>query len=226
MAKFDAPQYLQLNKGGAMARLSILKMQTSEHNDKRPPSTRRASWRKAREYGFDNWADAYAAMHRGTDTDGANVWVTHCGEYFRDEQDAHDVLRDLHRGWFTDTMQDEKAIGIIARLPHGRFLAGYRWTSNDERVYFGDVHTDADEAAHAADGHAEAFAEMAREDAERWDEARDLETAIEDSLMRLRECIALRHRECMFYIRDEARECIELIRTNRERLSREFADCR
>ena len=73
-------------------------------------------------------------------------------------------------GWYTDSYQDETAVGIIASLPHGRFIAGYRWTSNDERVYFGEVFANEDDAARMADEHARVFAENCRDSEEIEDE--------------------------------------------------------
>lgn len=97
------------------------------------------------------------------------IWSTHNGPEFRDERDAHDVIRLRHTGWFTDIHCDESAVGIVARLTHGRFIAGYRWMMNGERVYFPEVFTDEEEAARMADSHAEAFADLSREDSERFD---------------------------------------------------------
>jgi nicotinamide mononucleotide adenylyltransferase len=124
------------------------------------------------------------------------IWCCHDGEQFRNERDAHDIVRSLPQGWYTDD-ERETAIGIVAGLPHGRFLAGYRWTSNDERVYFGEIFDDErvyfgeifddeDNAARAADGHAEAFAEVEREYSERWSAAQRLQDDIEEETERLR----------------------------------------
>lgn len=97
------------------------------------------------------------------------IWSTHNGPEFRDERDAHDILNPRHTGRYPDIHGDESAIGIVARLTHGRFIAGYHWMMNGERVYFPEVFTDENDAARAADGHAEHFAESAREDSERFD---------------------------------------------------------
>lgn len=214
--KSEAPQYLQLNKGGSVARMACLQMRAHEHNQPRPPSQAQ-DWRKARSWGFHNWASAYAALSGGTN-DGDAVWVTHCGEYFRNEVDAHDVLSNLHHGWFTDVDQRDTAIGIVASLSHGRFIAGYRWTSNDERVYFGQVYDDQKDAAHAADSHAECFADVAREDDEKYNAQALRRIDYDDALTRLRECIALRHHECMSYVRSEVSELIETMREIRDEL--------
>lgn len=47
-------------------------------------------------------------------------------------------------------------------------MAGYQWTSNGERVYFDGIHDDERDAALRADEHARVFAELAREDDERF----------------------------------------------------------
>ena len=97
---------------------------------------------------------------------GIGQWYTHSGEQFRNERDACEVLRMRHTGWFTDNYQDDTAVGIVASLTHGRYIAGYRWTSNDERVYFDDVFTNEDDAARMADEHARVFAENCRDSEE------------------------------------------------------------
>ncbi len=166
-----------------------------------------------------------SALQSGTN-EGEPIWYCHSGAQFRNEVDADDVedVRINHTGWFTDVDCDEKAIGIVASLPHGRFLAGYRWTSNDERVYYGEIYTDRKDAAHAADSLAETFADTAREDDEKFQAARELEDENETAFNRLRECIALRNSPCFEYVRNEIIELTEKIRSNRDRLKNEFGD--
>lgn len=153
------------------------------------------------------------------------------------EQYCDEVSRGIrHTGWFTnadgETFRDGsgKARGIVVTLPtrpgfpDGVFLAGYYWGDNCERVVWPDCFNDADDCARTADGYAETFAEKEREYQTIWREARDVEDENENAFTRLRECIALRNRACMNYVRDEIRELCETIRTNRERLAGEFAD--
>src|SRR5215208_2474779 len=158
----STPDYLRLCKGGTyfrMLRLRDRALQTSSdvHLRTLAPSLQKQTWREARSWGFHNWEKAHGTLDQGKQKDGSPIWYTHTGEYFRNELDAHDIVRSLPRGWFTDTDCSETAIGIVAALPHGRFLAGYRWTSNGERVYFPEVFTDAEDAASAADTYAEDF---------------------------------------------------------------------
>lgn len=127
------------------------------------------TWRDVRAYRLDNWAGAFGVLSGGRD-----VWYSHLGEYFRDERDAPSIARSTALGWYTDEDGCETAVGIVARLPHGRFLAGYRWTANDERVYFPGVFDDERDAALMADEHARVFAEHAR-DAELEDRERERE---------------------------------------------------
>lgn len=153
------------------------------------------------------------------------------------EQWCDEVARSInHTGWFTnpdgETYRDGsgKARGIVVTLPvrpsfpDGVFLAGYVYGDSGERVVWPDCFNDADDCARTADGYAETFAEKEREHSIKWQEARDVENENENALQRLRECIALRNRACMDYIRDEIRELCETIRTNRVRLAGEFAD--
>ena len=157
--------------------------------------------------------------------DKTPVWYGLHGPYFRDERFADEVqdAHIRHKGWYTDgRFCSDTARGIIGRLTHGRFIAGYYLSMNDERVYFPGVFDDETEAARMADEHAQVIGEQECEHAERFDAAQQLESKIEDSLQRLRECFVLRHRECMGYVRDELRELIETIRDSRDTLANEF----
>lgn len=216
-------QAYQLRKGGTPARMAILRMIAADSVNNRNPYTRLqpGDWRGARSYTLKSYADACAhGLYAGAD----GTWHTHGEDHFRNERDAGDVVRLGHSGYYTDVYQDGLAIGIVASLPHGRFIAGYRWSDNDERVWYPAVFADEEDAAQMADEHARVFAEMAREDNEKAQAAIQLADETEDALTRLRECLALRHRACMAYVRDEARELMEKIRANRARLAGEFAD--
>lgn len=163
------------------------------------------------------------------------VFYCHC-PYGHTEEWAHEIVRLGHTGWFTQadgtTYKDGTGLarGIVLSLPpmpgypEGRFLAGYWWGDNDERVIYPELYSDKEEAARAADSHAERWAAIARDDNEKFEAARTLENDIEDGLARLRECLVLRHRACMAYVRDEARELCESIRTMRETLRTDYAD--
>lgn len=225
IAQSTTAQAYQLRKGGARARLAILRMIAADSVNNFNPHTRHdpADWRAARDWKLSSWESAYGVLSRGSQS-GAVVWYSHAGEVFREERDAGDIVGARSAPcWHTDTDGRETAYGIVARLPHGRFLAGYRWDSNDERVYFPGVFTDETDAAYMASEHARVFADVAREDSERFEAAQALETGIEENLRRLRECIALRHRECMGYVREEVAELCESIRTARETLRTDFA---
>lgn len=161
----------------------------------------------------------------GTDGHKTPVWYCHTGPQFRGERFADDCDRGpSHQGWFSDTDYCEKVRGIVGRLTHGRFIAGYHWSNNGERVYFPEVFGDEGEAANMADEHARAYAETCMEDSQMQDAVRNLETEIEDSFQRLRECLVLRHKACMHYVRDEISELIETIRDKRNTLKNDFTD--
>lgn len=186
-----------------------------------------STWQSQRRYGFGAWRAAYGDLDTGRDGDRA-IWYTHIGPYFRDEQFADELLDLRHRGWLTnaegETYKDGSGVarGIVARLPHGRFLVGYWWGDNNERVYYPELYNDTDEAARAADRYAERFAEVVREHDQRWHEARQCEEAEESAVRRLRECLALRHRDCMSYVRAEAHQLVKTIRSRRHQLATEF----
>jgi hypothetical protein len=122
------------------------------------------------------------------------VWATFADPGpFRDERTASEVLPLDHRGWFTDD-DDATAEGIVARLPHGRFLAGYVWHDNGERVYFPRVFDDERDAARMADEHALVFAESSREDSARFDAMTLAEFDVENKTLEVEKSFALRHR--------------------------------
>jgi hypothetical protein len=149
--------------------------------------------------------------------DKTPIWCAfHVKGYFRDIRNCHDIIKRLPRGWYTDIHADETAVGIVARISHGRFLAGYRWTSNDEYVIFPGVFDNEDDAAHAANGHAECFAESSREDSERFDRMSKAEIDADEALEALQDVRALRRmgrRDS-----DDVREAIEALREAREAL--------
>lgn len=224
-------QAYQLKKGGTRARLAILRMIAADSAKNANPHTRLEGaheWRKARSYTLGNYQVAYCSdLNSGFEGEGftrSAVWYSHTGPNFRDEMYCHEVEGEIdHTGWFTDTFQDSMARGIVARLTHGRFIAGYEWDSNGERVYFDAVHDNERDAALMADEHARVFAESAREHDEKYQAAKKIEENIEGAFVRLRECLALRHKKCMSYIRDEALTRVNEIRHLREQLSTEYA---
>ena len=168
IARSTTIQAYQLRKGGTPARMAILRMITADSVNNRNESTRlqAGDWRGARNWTMKSYAAAYCSgINQGFDGESP-IWYSHGGEQFRNERDACEVLRMRHTGWFTDSYQDDTAVGIVASLTHGRYIAGYRWTSNDERVYFDDVFTNEDDAARMADEHARVFAENCRDSEE------------------------------------------------------------
>lgn len=212
----------------APRRLALMRQAFANHATKYPhcpEHVKPKTWRDVRAYTLNSWRAAFCAgLNPGFNGD-TPVWYSHNdGPQFRDERLATDILGSDHTGYYTDTDYSETARGIVARLTHGRFIAGYEWSSNGERVYFAEVFDDEREAARSADRQAEIFADQSREDSAKYYAARDLETSIEDALHRLRECMALRHKKCMTYVRDEITEICATIRECRETLRTEYSD--
>lgn len=206
------PRYLNL-RIGAVARLQSLR------------ALNRNDWRKARAYGYGNASQAYCHEMNAGSNDKARVWCTFTGQYFRTERYADEIAKIDHRGWYTDDeFQDATCRGIVASLPHGRFLAGYEMSETGERVWFDEAYEDDKEAARAGDGIAERLAEQEREYQARWRAARDLEDDIETKLTRLRECMVLRHQACMAYVRKEVPQLVRSVRDARHSLATEFKD--
>jgi hypothetical protein len=137
---------------GAKRRLELFRKEAANGKWARP-----MTWRDVR---FATLTSE-TGLSQGFNGEGVNqtpVWYTQDGPEFRDEFDAtHGVASIRHGGWYTDMHQEERAIGIVTRLPHGRFITGYRWTSNGERVYFPDLFDDAEDAARVADEHTHAY---------------------------------------------------------------------
>ena len=189
-------------------------------------------WRAARDWTLRNGSGAYGDLSQGFNTENAGtqwekkvpVWYTHTGPKFRGERFADEVEGGPdHKGWYTDDDCSGKARGIVGRLPHGRFIAGYHNSDNDERVYFGDVYTDESEAARAADNEAESLAEVEREYSERWRAAQRLNDKAEECVERLRAYLSARNDK-----RTAARELAECeiasIRSIRAELANDYAD--
>lgn len=195
---------------GAKRRLELFRKKAAERRWARP-----MTWRDVR--------FATLKSHTGLDSglsNGEPIWYTFT-PVFKREQYADEITRLGHTGWYTDSY-GEKARGLVIALPHGRFIAGYEWSSNGERVYFPTVYDDKNDAAQAADDEARRFAEQAQEDDAKYQAARELEDKIEDGTKRLRECIALRNKACMQYVRGEAQQLIDNLRRWRETLRTEY----
>lgn len=169
MKNFNAPAYLKLTPSGTPARMRALLAIVHKENapsSRRLPEFRAQNWRAARSYGFGNWASAYCELTQGGG-DKNPLWYAHTGEQFRGEKYADEVgdAYIQHEGWYSDMECSEKYRGIVGLLTHGRFIAGYTWTANGERVYFDRVFSDESDAARFADSEAESIAEDARADA-------------------------------------------------------------
>ena len=224
-------RYFNLNIP-APVRLQMLREAFANHAKRYPYCPERMkpkSWRDIRGATYKTVASYVGILDRGFNIIGGrkhDIAYTFCGPYFAREYYV-DELPDSpidHRGWYTDNDGRAKARGIVAMLPHGRFLAGYEWSDNGERVYFLSVESDLRDAIRAADYYAEQFAESEREYQQKYDEAREIVDIIENKINRLRECIALRNNPCFAKLRDEAREIIGRIRDMRKTLRTEYAD--
>jgi hypothetical protein len=155
------------------------------------------------------------------------------------EDFSHEIIRLNHTGWFTNaegcSYKDGSGLarGLVVSLPaspgfpEGRFLAGYYWGDNDERVLYLDLYRDKDEAARDADGYAESFAEDQREHDEKWQRARELEDEISEKSREICKLFEIRHitgKHWAEHPREILRETIAEIREMRETLRKDFAD--
>lgn len=219
MAYTHRDNYLSLS-AGAPRRLAMLKASASSNKWVRP-----MTWRDVRFMSFASDTGLSQGFN-GTGKAEESVWTTHNPhaalqrETFCDEVEG---VRIAHKGWFTDTENSETARGIVSALPHGKFIAGYLWNCNDERVYFSEIFDSARDAAHMADEHARVFGEDEMEHSQRFQAAQYIESEIETALYRLRECVALRNKSCMQYVRDEISDLVSTIRASRETLRTDYA---
>jgi hypothetical protein len=209
-------EYLNLAIG-APRRLAILRRDFDQWFIKNPhaPRDRVKSWRDVR---FANLRST-VSLGQGTN-DGKPIWYTQAGQFFRHEQWCDEVVSIDHTGWYADKHFDEKVRGIVAKLSHYRWLAGYWMSVNDERVYFPTIYDTPEDAARAADEEARVVAESEREYSERYYEARNLEDEIEQLEDRIRELIILRNH--LPYARVELPEKIEQLREKREKLATDY----
>jgi len=203
-------QYLNLAIG-APARLQALKRAALQ----RPGHT----WRDVRYSTFKTASGAWHAGKNGTES----VYCMHGDNHSMREMGAAEQVNHIrHTGWYTDPYGENTMRGIVISLPHARYLAGYVFSMNDERVIRPQLHTDKVDAAYMADEHARVAAEREMEYRTRWQEGQRLHDKVQDAMHRLRECRVLRHRDARYT--DEAHECIERIRMARLELSTNYSD--
>lgn len=112
---------------------------------------------------------------------GRGFYLEDAGQVFTRWQWADDVVSLKHTGWFCDEFQDSKMRGIVARLPHGRFLAGWSMGEGMASEIDGQIYTDETEAGRAADSMAESAAETEREYQEEQEAEREAAQARIDS---------------------------------------------
>lgn len=228
MQAFNNPQYLQLNKGGSKARLSILKMKALDHNRNCPPSMAQ-NWKQARSNGFHNVLKNICDLSQGL-TGKTPVWYCHTGQQFRHEVKANEYVNKYSNGYYTnadgETSKDGSGLcyGIISMLPHGKFIAGYFVGDNNERVYFDQMFDCEYDAASMADEHARVQAEAMQEYSQRFNDYQELTDKIDGYVERLKECLALRNKPDFEYTRRTAKHLILRINCEREEIKQSYAD--
>ena len=96
---------------------------------------------------------------------GRGFYLSDAGQPFTrwDWCDEISGARIRHTGWWTDEYCDSKIRGIVVRLPHGRFMAGWSMGEGMASSLDPDVYDDIIDAARAADSIAETAAERERE---------------------------------------------------------------
>lgn len=132
---------------------------------------------------------------------------------------------EASQGWYCDPDCNGTAIGFVGSIPHGRFIAGVRFTNADGYAYLPEVFTDAKEALNQADEHARILAEHECEYQTRWREARDLEDKISEQQADLCMQFALRHHKRLGAAAREAiADLTDAIRDARNTLTRNYGD--
>jgi len=168
----------------APRRLALMRKDFNEFNMQFPHCPEHAkpiTWRNVRAYRFDNYAATFGLSSIGKDSDG-KILSTFVPDSLpvRKLRDVHDVAsRIRHTGWYCDDDQSSLCIGIVASLPHAKFLAGYRLTDSGQHVLqLENIFDDESDAADYADGIAESHAETERDYQERFREALRIEDDI------------------------------------------------
>lgn len=121
---------------------------------------------------------------------------------------ADELVSLRHTGWFLDSNQDEQARGVVVRLPHGRFLAGFEDGRGSWRCA-GQLFDTPEDAAHDADEQARIYAEEEFGHSEVWQEGAILSDAIEKKKNDVVELFSARHNK---RVRSDIRETIADIR--------------
>lgn len=121
---------------------------------------------------------------------------------------ADTVVSLRHTGWFLDACQNEEARGVVVRLPHGRFLAGFEDGRGSWRCA-GQLFDTPEDAAHDADEQARIYAEAEFEYNEAWQEGAILSDVIEKKKNDVVELFSARHNK---RVRSDIRETIAYIR--------------
>lgn len=167
----------------APKRLALMREAFASHAKRYPRCpdyAKPASWREVRDYGLHTYADAFALCDSGLN-DGKPVIYSHASGglpvrkvKFADEMCGSNID---HCGWYAGNDGCRGVVrGIVGYLSHGRFLSGYHWSDNDESVLFvGHIFDSEREATRDADREAEAYADMLRDDSERYDVMREAE---------------------------------------------------
>ena len=209
-------QAYQLKAGGTRARIAILRMIAADSVNNFNESTRLqpGDWRGARKTTIAEYESYFGNLSTGFNGSD-RVWYSCNEEYFRNERDAYNG-----RGYYAD---DSGTVisGIVASLPHGRFIAGYANSDTGERVYFDQVFDDSADAAHMADEHARVTAETEREYQERWRAAKELSDAEQEAREQVKRLWSARHNDA---VRELIRSCITTARDSREQLTNEYSD--
>lgn len=186
----------------ARDRLAMMRRDFAAHpvkNPHCPESFKPRSWRELRRYTFANYAAAFGLADRGSNIDSAGMAepVLYAFESStlptRSSRDVHQILRSIdHEGWYCDDDDSSNlCIGVVASLPHRRFLAGYRLTESGEVVLFANrLFDDERDAAHFADSVAEQYAERERDYQAQYREACALDDSISEDTESLRQARA------------------------------------
>lgn len=157
-----------------------------------PESVKPIDWRAVRGATLKNYADYFGTSSHGFNPGPRKGERLPVLTSFRAEclpvrsiRFADDVLPRAieHNGWFADAegYGDRGVIrGIVASLSHGHFLSGYHWSDNGEHVLFvKHAFNSEDDAARDADQEAERYAELCRDDDERFHAMSDAESLVE-----------------------------------------------
>ena len=221
----------------APKRLAMMRAAFAQHATKYPhcpEHAKPADWRGIRSWGLHSYASAFGLASFGWNDGPCNTRIPVITSFDRESLPVRSIrYADEfayspvdHKGWYADEngFGDRGVIrGIVASLPHRRFLSGYESTDNGEIVLFiGQTFDNEKDAIRDADHEAETYAEQCRDDNARYCAMQDAESHAESVAVDVKP--AFEARNVSAWHREHCRDRIEELRAARADLAEKTAE--